>query len=234
MQRSFLLILFFVISSLSAQIPMNFSGNLMVNNDAKMNKGAVSGSRTKYILYSLLLPGAGQWAMGYHNRAKFFVGVEALLWIGYFGSHAYANMAQNDYKSYAAAHANLNSKDKSEQYWIDIGSSENIYNFNQQRLRERDVKSTYPENDKYFWQWDSEQNIEQYNSLRVKEYNWEDRTTYIVFALILNRLISTVDVIRIIRKESRENQNRSSMLYFDYKSDRSNAGIYQLNFKIYY
>jgi hypothetical protein len=234
MRRYFLLILFFVISSLSAQIPMKFSGNLLENNNTKINKGTVPGSRIKYILYSLLLPGAGQWAMGNHNRAKFFVGAEALLWIGYFGSHAYANMAQDDYKSYAALHANLNSRDKSEQYWIDIGSSVNMYNFNQKRLRERDLKGTYPENDKYFWQWDSEQNIEKYNTLRVKEYNWEKRTTYVVGALILNRLISAIDVIRLIGKEKRESQNRSSMLYFDYRSNKINLGFYQLNFKIYY
>jgi hypothetical protein len=239
--RFFLILgILFSFSLSQAQANLEFSkqlltkkSNLFVQEEDQTLSEQESGSNMKYILYSLLLPGAGQWSMGHKGRAKFFLGTEFLLWVGYFGSNAYANNTRNDYHSLAALHANVNTKSKSEQYWIDIGSSSNIFDFNKQQLRERNLNGIYSESSQNFWQWDSQEAVEEYNSLRIKEHNWEQRATFMVGAFVLNRLVSAVDVIRLVKKESKTNQqNKLSQLYFDYKTSRAGAGLVRLNFRM--
>ncbi len=232
MKLSSFIIIIFLISSSVAQTPVKFSNPFLYKQESAIEDKTESISSARYILFSLILPGAGQWAMGYQNRAKFFFGAEFLIWVGYIGSNAHANISKNNYQSFATLHAEVISKNKSEQYWIDIGNSENIYKFNEQRLRLRDIKGTYPETDDYFWQWDSKENIKSYNSLRVKEHNWQDRATFMIGAFILNRLVSVIDMIRLIRKEKKESHSKMSKLYFDYKTQQTGSGIFRLNFKI--
>jgi len=187
-------------------------------------------SRTKSIFYSLILPGAGQWSMGYRGRAKVFMGAEFLLWVGYFGTHSYADIIQNNYQSYASVHAGSNSFNKDDQYWIDIGSSDNLYEFNEQRLRDRNKDALYPENAAYYWQWDNKDSRKYYNNLRVQEHDWERRATFILGAFVLNRVVSAIDVIRIIRKENKQAENQMSRLHFNYKTTKTGAGVLNLNF----
>ena len=97
---------------LLAQSPPQFSGIFAGQSEEKMESSSSAGSKTKYVLYSLLLPGAGQWGMGEKNRAKFFIGAEALLWMGYFSTNAYADVIQKNYQAYAAVHANIDQQDK--------------------------------------------------------------------------------------------------------------------------
>lgn len=189
-------------------------------------------SKTKNILYSLILPGAGQWSMGYKGRAKFFMGTEFLLWVGYFGTQSYANVIQRDYHGYASVHAGVNTAQKDEQYWIDIGSSDNIYAFNEQRLRDRNKDALYPEAADYYWQWDSKESRGYYNNLRVKEHNWERRATFVVGAFVLNRLVSAIDVVRIVRKENKNQDKQMSHLHFNYKTTQTGAGVLNLNFSL--
>jgi hypothetical protein len=212
-----------------AQQSAPFSGNILQQGDLDSLQKK-SNSRTKSVLYSLILPGAGQWSLGYKGRAKFFMGAEFLLWVGYFGTQSYANIIQDNYQSYASVHAGSNSLRKDEQYWIDIGSSDNIYSFNEQRLRDRNKDALYQENSVYYWQWDNKDSRKYYNNLRVKEHDWERRATFIVGAFILNRVVSAIDVIRIIRRENKKNETQMSRLNFHYKTTKTGANMFNLNF----
>jgi hypothetical protein len=231
--KAFIVLLNIVFLSVSlAQTPLNFSESLVGQSEEKVESHSSSGSKTKYILYSLIIPGAGQWGMGERNRAKFFFGAEVLLWMGYFGTNAYADVIQKNYLSYAAVHANANHQDKSEQYWIDIGSADNLYAFNEQQLRNRNLKAVYPESELYYWQWDSRNNQGYYNNLRVQEHDWERRATFIVGALILNRIVSVIDVIRLIHKEKKQPSEQKSSLSLWYHSNKYNEEQLQLNLTI--
>ena len=231
--KAFIVLLnIFSLAVLLAQSPSQFSGSFAGQSEEKRESPSSTGSKTKYVLYSLILPGAGQWGMGEKNRAKFFIGAEALLWMGYFSTNAYADVIQKNYQAYAAVHANIEQQDKTEQYWIDIGSADNIYAFNEQQLRERNLEAVYPESDLYYWQWDSQDNQGSYNSLRVQEHDWERRATFIVGALILNRIVSVIDVIRIIHKEKKQPSEQQSSLSLFYHTDRYNEEHYQLKLTI--
>ena len=192
---------------------------------------STSRASLKHIFYSLLLPGSGQLAAGKSTRGKVFLGIDLALWVGYFGSLAYADKIGQDYRAFAALHAGVYTPGKSEQYWIDIGYYENIYLFNESRLHDRDIQGMYPETPEYYWQWDTEGNRLKYNDLRLDELNWKRRATFVVSGLILNRIISAVDMLRIFRKEKREQAARSSLLYFDYHYTRLEGETFRLNLR---
>jgi hypothetical protein len=68
--------------------------------------------------------------------------------------------------------------------------------------------------------------------MRVQEHNWEQRATFIVGAFVLNRIVSSVDVIRLIRKEKKEIDNQMSSLSFRYKSEKYGSGFFNLNLMV--
>ena len=232
MKYKILLLSLFIIVTAQAQTGTGFSMQKLIQTEQPSEENIQSGSKGVNILLSLLLPGAGEWRMGHKNTAKFFFGTEFLLWVGYFSFNAYADVIRDDFHAYASVHASANPNYKDDQYWIEIGSAENIYLYNKQRLRERDISGTYPETDLYYWQWDSKENRQRYNQLRVNAHDWERRATFVVSGFILNRLVSAVDVLRLIRKEKRALEQRMSRLYFDYNKDQSGSDVFRLNLAV--
>ncbi|RQW07666.1 MAG: hypothetical protein EH225_01350 [Calditrichaeota bacterium] len=225
---AFVFIALFSVTLLYSQDVHPFSDKLVKQEKPELQDRELR-SKPIHVLYSLILPGAGQWSMGYRNRAKFFMGTEFLLWVGYAGSHLYANIIQDNYQSFAALHAGVTTSGKDDQYWINIGSAENIYNFNEQSLRNRDLQSFYYQTGDNYWQWDNAENRRFYNNLRVKEHNWERRATFLVATFILNRVVSAIDVIRILGKEKKMRENRMSHMYLNYRTNDMGLGVFQLN-----
>lgn len=228
--RIAVLIYLLLISLGAAQVTPEFaSRNLWQNNEASAS-GSKGGSRGKYVLLSLLVPGAGQWFMGQRTRAKFFLGTEIALWAGYWGVTSYTSVLKKDFMAYAAAYAQVNTVSKPDKYWAAIGTADDIYSYNEKQRVERNLAGTYPENDAYYWQWDASENRYKYNELRIKQHDWERRATFMISGFILNRLISAVDVVRIIRKQNREAREQQSRLFFDYRDDRLAGETFRLNF----
>ena len=218
---------------LSATLPAQFKppgGAVFRAEQEKAESEAAPRTSGKYVLLSMVLPGAGEWFMGHKGPAKFFLGTELALWAGYLGTQGYIGVLENDFHSYAAVHAGVNTSGKNDQFWIDIGNSDNIYTYNEKRLVERRLQDVYPEDDAHYWQWDSKTNRDKYNDMRFKQHDWKQRANIIIGGVILNRLISAIDVIRLIRKEKRADNARYSRLYFNYRSNRWEGEVYRLNF----
>lgn len=205
-----------------------FDRSLLQENGESSLQPGIGG---KNIFFSLILPGLGQWTAGEKGRAKVFFTAEVILWAGFFGSKAYANTLENDFQTFAAIHAGVNTNNKEAQYWIDVGNANNIYQFNEKRRVQRNLNATYPENGEYDWQWDEESNREEYAELRSNQRGWENTTKVMLGGLILNRIISTVDVIRLIRKRKKAEEDLSySYFHFDYDTNYPHGETYRLNF----
>ncbi len=184
-----------------------------------------------HVLLSLALPGSGEMLMGNKGMGKIFLGSDITLWLGFFGTKGYVNVLQNELETFAAVHAGVKTRDKDAQYWIDIGTSSNIYDYNAEKLLERDINATYPEDGNFFWQWDSEQHRQDYLNKRLNRLTWKRRTTLFATGLVLNRLVSGIDVIRLIRKnKTQKDMTRHSFLHFNYANDYRQGENVSLNF----
>lgn len=186
------------------------------------------------VFLSLLVPGLGEWASGNKGAAKFFLGMEVTLWAGFIASNSYLNVLQSDLEAFAAQHAGVRMPDeKGDQYWIDVGLSPSIYEFNAERLLERDKNARYEEGSSYDWVWDSEDNRIVYAGKRLDRVDWKKNTNLIIGGLVLNRIISAIDVVRIVRKSKKENDlARKSYLNMRYAENAFEGKSFRLNFSV--
>ncbi len=188
------------------------------------------------VVMSLIIPGTGEWAMGHKGLGKVFIGADLLLWLGMFSSDQYVNTLQGDLEGFAAAHANVNTAGKGDQFWIDIGTQESIFAFNRQKLLERDIGATYSEGGEFDWQWDSEANRRVYLERRFNKIDWERTSNILVTGLVLNRIVSAIDVIRLIRKNKKAAEqnalgtNRKSYMRFNYAWNEHQGEVVRFNF----
>ncbi len=229
---SFIIILSTFFSFSFSQTASEFNVARVKSQPTTMEGNEEPGFKARYVFLSLLIPGAGELFMGESKMAKIFFGTDLLLWAGYFGTQAYVDVLGNDFRTFATVHADVDASDKEEQYWIEIGSAGNIYEYNEQKRVDRRLNETLPENDKFSWQWDSQQNREKYNELRVKQHDWERRATFLISGLILNRLISAIDVVRLIRKDEKSEKKQKSSLYFNYLDDVRHGETMSLNLQM--
>ncbi|MFZ0389302.1 MAG: hypothetical protein WAN36_02500 [Calditrichia bacterium] len=223
------IIIFSLLLSLAAAQPPKSPGLNSLGQSETRTQTDDGGFKAKYVLSSLVLPGSGEWLAGHKNMAKFFFGTELALWAGYIGARAYANVLEDNFQAYAAVHAGIQTTGKGQQYWIDIGSADNIYEFNEQQRVLRNLEGTYRQEQDYFWQWDTPENRRRYSLQRIRQHDWERRATFVISGLILNRIISAIDVIRILRKDKKNSAVHQSRLFFDYKQDRLQGDIFRLN-----
>jgi hypothetical protein len=148
-------------------------------------------------VYSLVLPGMGELYVGSYGTGKYFTIAEGALWIGWGGMQWYGNWLQNDAHEFAAQHAQTSPEGKDDQYFIDIGNFKNVYVYNEQILRGRDVFGTYDPMSSYYWQWDTDANREQYRQLRVSSDEVFNNSRFVIAAIGVNHLLSAINAGRL-------------------------------------
>lgn len=169
---------------------------------------------------SLLLPGMGELYLGEKQLSRPFVWTDAALWIAAFSSYFIGERYLTSAHNYAVRHAGLTSNSKSTSLLNTVGdyrsrggvfgqnsSPDMNEDYNQAMLRSG--KKVDEEFDELVqWDWGSSdnpetsENIDEFKS-RMRHY----RVSRIFFqasvgALVLNRVISMLDAIRIYRATS--------------------------------
>jgi hypothetical protein len=153
---------------------------------------------------SLMLPGLGEAYVGKTGYTKVFLSLEAVGWGLFIANEIQVESRREDYRNFATQHAGIVDQSKSEQYWIDIGKFNTIYDYNEQRRRDRNIAAIYDENAANFWQWDQVSNRLSYDWRRIRAKEIEDRRTFIIGGIILNHLVSAINALRVARIHNRE------------------------------
>ncbi len=223
--------LLIVILALCFTLPLQAQELKMDQPDPQITQQSRGG--VENVLLSMLIPGLGEWRMGNKRAAKIFMGTEVVMWISYLSTRGYINVLQNDLEAFAASRAGVNTAGKGDQYWIDVGQAESIYAFNESKLLERDLNGRYEEGAGFDWQWQLEEDRTDYRQRRLDRLDWKRRSTFLAGGIVLNHLVSAVDVVRLLRKNrsSELSEERSSVLNFSYVPEQG-AERMQLNFTV--
>ncbi len=153
---------------------------------------------------SLMLPGLGEAYVGKTGYTKVFLSIEAVGWGLFIANEIQVSSRREDYINFASQHAGVSQDGKNDQYWIDIGKYDNIFGFNEQRRRDRNVGAIYTENSINYWWWDGESNRLSYDWQRIRATEIEERRTFIIGGIILNHLVSAINALRVARIHNRE------------------------------
>jgi hypothetical protein len=154
------------------------------------------------ILYSLLLPGMGELYAGDYSSGKYFTITDALLWGTYIGFYSYGNMRKSDYKSYAATYGGVNNNGKDDAYYTIIGNYQSIQQYNNEKALERNFNEMYNV-DQYYWNWQNDNQRSAYKDMWTSSESAYNDLKFVAGALILNRVISMINAVRLVSAYNR-------------------------------
>jgi hypothetical protein len=92
------------------------------------------------VFKSLILPGWGQYDLGYKERSRAYLYIETGILLSIFFSTKYSNEIKRNYIAFASDHAFVNSRDKDHEFWVDIGNYNSVIEYNDEHLRNREAK----------------------------------------------------------------------------------------------
>lgn len=169
-------------------------------------------SPVKAALYSLLLPGLGDYQLGNRGRATMFFAAEGLIWIAYATFEVQGHEREDDYQDLAVRFAGVSRTGHSDDFYARVREFDNSDQY------EADVKMTgrneiYSQTrdltsinagalDDYYeanrvsdfepWRWESLDRRLQYSEVRSSSKTSYRRADYMLVAAIANRAVSAV------------------------------------------
>jgi hypothetical protein len=169
-------------------------------------------SPAKAALYSLLLPGLGDYQLGNKGRASMFFAAEGVIWISYAMFETQGHQREDDYQDLAVRFAGVSRTGHSDDFYAHVREFDNAEEYEadlklegRQKIYEasgslEDLNADALE--KYFvdnrvsdyepWQWDSLEKRLQYSEVRSSSKTSYRRADYMLVAAVANRLVSAV------------------------------------------
>ena len=177
-------------------------------------------STTKAAVLSFILPGAGEIYGGSKTKGKIFILSEASLWAGFFAFRTYGSWLEDDYRVYAAARAKANLQGKSDGFFDQLAFYDSRDQYNQfALLYYRGERQPYPEDDFWYWAWDSRESRAHYRDLKNRSKDASRRALYMVGLSLVNRIVSVVDAMKTVQSYNRKKSLQLSRMKFDLKAN---------------
>ncbi|MCK4413925.1 MAG: hypothetical protein KAY32_10290 [Candidatus Eisenbacteria sp.] len=173
-------------------------------------------SRVRAIGASLLLPGLGQRANGYHGRARVYWVAEAAIWVGFVASRVQGRVRKEGYIEYAETYAGIaDAGGHSDGFYRNLGNHSSSESYRQEVAR--DARALYGDDlaqrEIYIqeimgglpaWEWRSLSAQIEYGDRRKDSRNAYRRASLFLGAALLNRLVSAVDAAWLAVKRGDE------------------------------
>lgn len=184
---------------LRAQEPVPFISENSFLNDRYATPAALSDndyqSLTKNpglaVLFSLVIPGTGEWYAGNISAGKYFLGSEVTLWLSLYGFYAYGNWLKNDAQSFARVYAGVDWADKDNQFFVNVGNFMSRHEYNEKKMRDRDIRALYTD-PAYDWTWESDEMRREFRDLRVRSDKMFNAIKFVGVAIVANHIASAV------------------------------------------
>ena len=152
------------------------------------------------------------------DRAKYIIIQESSLWIGFYAFQDLAKSYKNDYRLLGETNAGVNWSGKNELFAANVGNFNNLEEYNAYKLLTGQYSDAYLE-DGYDWDWqNNNDNRLKYDRTRNRSEKYDKLKTYLTAGLIINRVISSFDVLSIMKEHNR-------IISFDIEEDSSNLKL---------
>lgn len=164
------------------------------------------------ILFSALLPGLGEYYAGNYNLGMYFTIADGILWSSLIGINTYGSWLENRYKSFASTYAKINPNGKDKEFFAIIGTYPSIDDYNDDKALERNFNAMLNKQT-YYWNWNSVENRKTYRKLWTSSEHAYNNIRFVVGGLILNRLISIINAVRLTSSYNRKIKDSSLTFY---------------------
>ena len=164
--------------------------------------GASAGKGQGAFWRSLLVPGWGQrYATGGGGR---FFAAELAFWGGYLGYERLREVRRDQYRAFAAAHADARPQGKDGEYFDDLGFYQSRLEHNQfARYEDGPEAAIYPLGRDFFWEWDRQASRERYRQLRNSTAGAGRQALFMTGLVAVNHLFAAIHAARTASGEVR-------------------------------
>ncbi|NUN69820.1 MAG: hypothetical protein HUU02_08935 [Bacteroidetes bacterium] len=206
--RTFIIIIVLLCASAAAeaqysmqQLRSELTGTLAVDQEEPSVQPVVAERRSAAtaVFYSLLLPGMGEYYAGGFDEGQYSLIAEGGLWLTWFSFRQYGSWLRDDARNFAAAHAGVSLSGKNDRYFVDLGNFNDIYEYNDKQLQDRELERVYDANSSLYWRWDSDQNRQEYRALRVSSEKVLNNAQFVIAGIVVNHIISAINAARLVR-----------------------------------
>lgn len=149
------------------------------------------------IIYSLLLPGMGELYADNYSSGMYFTIADGVLWGTLIGFNTYGNWQKDNYKSFAESRGGVTLEGKDDTYFAIIGEYVDIDQYNTEQELNRYFEDIYNVNT-HSWNWGTTATRKEYREMWSSSENAFNNIRFIAGALILNRLVSAINAVRMV------------------------------------
>ena len=152
------------------------------------------------------------------DRARYIMLQESSLWVGLYVSQDLTKSYKNDYRLLGEINAGVDWDGKNDLFSANVGNYNNKDEYNAYKLLIGQYDDAYLE-EGYDWDWqNNNDNRLKYDITRNKSEKYNKIKTYLIAGLIINRVISSFDVLSIMKEHNR-------IISFDLEEDSSNLKL---------
>ena len=152
------------------------------------------------------------------DRARYIMLQESSLWVGLYVSQDLTKSYKNDYRLLGDTNAGVDWDGKNDLFAANVGNYNNKDEYNAYKLLIGQYDDAYFE-EGYDWDWqNNNDNRLKYDITRNKSEKFNKIKTYLTAGLIINRVISSFDVLSIMKEHNR-------IISFDLEEDSSNLKL---------
>lgn len=202
-----------------------------VNSEMKEVQSAERKSPALAILYSALIPGMGELYTGDFSTGRYLTITEGALWLSYFSINTYGEWQEENYLSYAKTNGGVTLEGKDEDFFANISNYRDINQYNDEKAFYRQFKQMY-NTSTHYWAWSSTTERRTYRSMWVSSRQAFNNLRFVVAGMLLNRLGSIINAVRLVSAHNKGLQQETTMLQLDQgiAPDGSNQYSFGLRF----
>ena len=217
-------------SSSLENLRYQFNQNISIDENIELQYKQQKKKTGLAIIYSALLPGMGELYAGGYSSGKYFTIADGILWGGLIGVTAYANNQEDNYRSFAETHGDVDLNGKDAKYFANIGNYLDIYQYNRRQELDRNFEDIY-EAETHYWKWSGQEQRSEYRDMWKSSETANNSTRFIVGALILNRIASVINAIRLVNSHNKNlKKDLGWEVSFNYSNTISRPNNLSMNF----
>ena len=212
------------------ELRYEFTQNISIEEDIELQYKQQKKKTGLAILYSTLLPGMGELYAGDYSSGKYFTIADGVLWGSLIGVTTYANSQEDNYRSFAETYGGVDLDGKDAKYFGNIGNYLDIYQYNYRQELDRNFEDIY-DNETHYWKWSGQAQRSEYREMWKSSETANNSTRFIVGALILNRIASVINAIRLVNAHNKNLKKELGWeVSFNYTNTISRPNNLSMNF----
>jgi len=153
------------------------------------------------MVLSLAIPGMGHYYVDKPKSAFIYLSADLASLFGAVVFYGLADNREKSARSFAASAAGIGKAPAGEAYWRHVGAYMDAAEYNESVELSRGSASDLYQDPEIWWHWADKEQQDEYNNLRQKARNFKVASSFFVGALVVNRIVSTVD-LRVFGKKT--------------------------------